>query len=495
MVDRVSAEEFRRNANDMNKLNSYADSYLLQEYHFNYLELEIEFLYSLASCFASCYINQVKDNHNIIDHIFQVDEDYYKSLYFYLRAVKLYEDNIENEWTNEKVVKLIMKRCYVNIANEYADHFRTMEALSFLRKSLKIDSNFDMAIGNFAQCIERHNPLFCIQSEGDNFDEIFNFIHYLYSKIDGRKLENPLDIVRNIEENDYSRSEEPLINAKNIFQKRCDKYNNIKSSMLQSETSKYSSEKMFTVDEYNEDNYQSWCCHNTLFFNLINDINYFKEAQFDMEINKQSFDSRIEESTIILLKNMMDLFCNQREKLFLNKNYHSSESKIELVLIFITLYSFFDKISYFLYKFFKLEGPEERININSIWSLKNKDGHSLLDYKNQYLYNIYWIRKEYRENNKAGIETRNDLLSPDAQEYALYRNVLEHRGFSFEDNTELFYLDSEKLYYKTLKLSKIVRNSILYLVRTVALEKNSIDEVTQKRNMVSLHLPFTLFHY
>ena len=63
--------------------------------------------------------------------------------------------------------------------------------------------------------------------------------------------------------------------------------------MLQSETSKYSSEKMFTVDEYNEDNYQSWSCHNTLFFNLINDINYFKEAQFDMEINKQSFDSRI----------------------------------------------------------------------------------------------------------------------------------------------------------------------------------------------------------
>ena len=101
----------------------------------------------------------------------------------------------------------------------------------------------------------------------------------------------------------------------------------------------------------------------------------------------------------------------------------------------------------------------------------------------------------FQENNKAGIETRNDLLSPDAQEYALYRNVLEHRGFSFEDNTELFYLDSEKLYYKTLKLSKIVRNSILYLVRTVALEKNSIDEVTQKRDMESLHLPFTLFHY
>ena len=113
MVDRVSAEEFRRNANDMNKLNSYADSYLLQEYHFNYLELEIEFLYSLASCFASCYINQVKDNHNIIDHIFQVDEDYYKSLYFYLRAVKLYEDNIENEWTNEKVVKLM---CFARLS-------------------------------------------------------------------------------------------------------------------------------------------------------------------------------------------------------------------------------------------------------------------------------------------------------------------------------------------------------------------------------------------
>ena len=52
-------------------------------------------------------------------------------------------------------------------------------------------------------------------------------------------------------------------------------------------------------------------------------------------------------------------------------------------------------------------------------------------YKNQYLYNIFWLRKEYRENSKDGIKI-NELLSPDAQEYADIRNTLEHKEFSFK---------------------------------------------------------------
>lgn len=489
-MDSISVEEFRNNSNDIHMLNSYAYNYINKKMDFEFLEFEIEFLYNLASTYANYYVNEVKAEDDISDYVFRVDDNYYKSLYFYLRAIKLFEENTKIEWISKDVIELLMKRCYVNIANEYATHFRTIDALSYFRKALNIDSTFDMALGNFGLCIEKHDPLFYGQYEYNNVNKLFDFIYDLYSKINHQNLENPLDIYSG---KGILRSKIPKLNVANVFQKRYTTYESVNWMKSRNNLSENNVDQKFSLDCYNEDNYQSWCGQNTLFLNLLNDIGSFKEAQFDTDINTLIFKDKIGESNIILLNNMIYLFCNQREKLYRHRNCESSESKIEVMLVFITLYSFFDKISFFLFKFFNLNGAENTININSIWKFTNDEGYCLLDYKNQHLYNIYWIKKEYRENNKSGDETLNDLLSPDAQEYALYRNVLEHRGFSFEYNPELFYLDSEKMYYKTLKLSKIIRNSILSLIKMVELESNVIDDNTKKRDMDSLYLPVSLF--
>ena len=101
-----------------------------------------------------------------------------------------------------------------------------------------------------------------------------------------------------------------------------------------------------------------------------------------------------------MLKNMMKLYFNQRKKLYINRNNETETSTIELMLIFNCLYSFFDKAAFWIYRFFSLDCEEYKVNFNSVWNQKTKDGIELLDIKNQYLYGIYWIKKRIGKTDK-----------------------------------------------------------------------------------------------
>ena len=172
---------------------------------------------------------------------------------------------------------------------------------------------------------------------------------------------------------------------------------------------------------------------------------------------------KVPETSKEILNNMINNFVSLREDFYKNIN-DDDENYYRLANIFCSSFSFFDKVSFFLYKHFELIPPnnnERRVNMNSICNCINSEGYKLLDHKNTFLFNLYWMRKEYRDEND--LELRNFLL-PDAQELSDYRNYLEHKAFSFNENSELYFIDPQLLESKTLRLMQLVRNMILSII-------------------------------
>ena len=189
---------------------------------------------------------------------------------------------------------------------------------------------------------------------------------------------------------------------------------------------------------------------------------------------------------------MLNNFVGLREDLYENFT-NGKEDYYKLANIFCLLFSFFDKVSFFLYKHFQLIPPsnnERRVNMNSIWNCSDSEGYKLLDYKNTFLFNLYWMRKEYRDEND--LELRNYLL-PDAQELSDYRNFLEHKAYSFVRDSELYYIDPQLLESRTLRLMQLVRNMILSIIGLLDVESRLTDQETGKRDINITVLDHQLF--
>lgn len=437
----------------------YSDHYLNGEFIFSTVIHEISFLYNLALFFTECYSINI-DSKEYINYVFRQEDKYYYPIFYYLKAIKLYENNKVAIRQHPEFIFEIMRRCYVNLGNEFSNQFRTISALPYFRKAIQLDQHFDMAIGNYAMCIEHHSPLIGYNRP----DKLFNLLLELYSQIDINNLENG-DQFFEAKQTGY------------IMQK-------IRYLRILKEGGNPQYDPLGYFEEiYEEDTYENWCIVNTLSLNYINDIGNYIEASFDINTSDLSQELQLSEICLTLLNNMNKVFKHNRKKLYDCQDVANCTNQLELINIFNALYSFFDIAAFFLYKFFNLVGDEKIISIHSIWKLADVDGFRLLDYKNQYLYDIYWLRKEYKESPLDFFKV-NELFSPDAHEYADLRNIFEHRGsFSFNKVAGLKYIDPRDLYLKTVKLAAISRNMILSLIQMVRVERKLIDPATGARNL------------
>lgn len=454
----------------INEIETLIDKYNNSKLYFENLQNEIAFLYNIGSFYSEYY--QLYDLSKVI---FRKEDKYYLPIYYYLKAIKLYEDN---KSTIDKDINFIQEtiiRLYVNIGNEFSNQFRTINALLYFRKALEIDNNFNMAVGNFALCIEHHSPLVGLAK--DKYSLVFNLIYELYNTVDIDNVESgeQFFLSKKIK---YQNKQEDFINA-----------------MVWGNDANYDPYAFFTEVYWNCDNFEYWCIKNTLYLNYINDLGVYEEAKFDINLLEMNDELNLTESQLYIINQLFEMFSYQRKKLYDCKELNNNEVFIELTLIFQSLYSYFDKVAFFIFKYFNLQGKERDVNINSIWHMNDVDGNSLLKYKNQYLYNIFWLRKEYREKFKSdkGDININELLSPDAQDYSYIRNTIEHKQFSFEKIEGLFYLNPNLLYDKTLKLAGVVRNMLLSLVQLIRTETKLIDPKTNKRNFDLVYIEYEGF--
>lgn len=441
----------------LDNVSAFAKRYQDGNLSFETLQHEISFLYNIGLYYSEYY-----ESDDRIQTIFRNDDKYYLAIYYYLKGIKLYEENKDLLDSDICFINEIIRRLYVNIGNEFSNQFRSINALFYFRRALEIDDCFDMAIGNFALGIEHHNPL--IGLEPDKYCMVFNLLYDLYFDIHLDNLDSGLEFFE-VKKIQYMEMQTAYIN-----------------SIVQGKNANYDPYAFFTDIELFEQSYENWCVINTLYLNYLNDLGNYKEAIFDIDIIKLNKELGLADAQICSISNLFQLYILQRKKIYGCRDLDNDENLHELAQVFQCLYSYFDKVAFFVYKFFGLSGEERTVNINSIWNMKDADANSLLEYKNQYLYNIYWLRKEYRENPKDKMKI-NELLSPDAQDYANIRNTLEHREFSFKEIDGVPYINPELLYSKTLKLASVVRNMLLSLIQMVKTELELKDPLTNKRNM------------
>lgn len=164
----------------------YADNYRNNIYTFESPKHEISFLYNLGLFFSEIY-----QADNWFEMIFRKEDKYDYPIYFYLKAVQIYELDVslQQDWlfTHETI-----KRCHTNLGKELSAQFRTFDAMIYFRKALKIEPFFDMVIGNYALCIEKHYPFL----DFNNSSKVFNLLYSLYDEIHLDKLENGKDFFK-----------------------------------------------------------------------------------------------------------------------------------------------------------------------------------------------------------------------------------------------------------------------------------------------------------
>ncbi len=465
----MTREEFKKfiDSKSIEDIYSFSSKYDNGELSFESVQSEISFLYDLGLFYSEFY-----ETANPVDTVFRVEDKYYLAIYYYLKAINLYEENKHLLLSDTDFVYRIMRRLYVNIGNEFSNQFRSVEALSYYRKAIEIDKSYDMALGNFAKGIEHHSPL--IGTENDVVSKLFNYLYRIYNSIRIENLES---------------GDEYFVRKKLQYSTKQEKYNTHTLLGIMN----YNPFDNFTEIKNQTDNYDDWCVKNVLYLNLINDIGDFEEAKFDIDVFAMISELNVDKPRLHVLFYLFYLFQIQRQKIFKCRSSQKLTEAFELAQVFQCLYSYFDKVAFFIYKFFNLVGTERAVSIKSIWTMKDSEKNTLLQYRNQYLYDIYWLRKEYREYGNDTLKI-NELLSPDAQGYADIRNTLEHKEFSFELIDGLMYVNPKHLYSKTLKLAKVVRNMLLSLIRMIIAENKLTDPKTHKRNFDLIYLEYEGFN-
>ena len=150
----------------------------------------------------------------------------------------------------------------------------------------------------------------------------------------------------------------------------------------------------------------------------------------------------------------------------------------KIKMVFISIYSIFDKIGFFLNQYYDLGIPENKVSFRSIW-FKTKNKKRILReqfsrHNNLALRGLFWLSKDLLEMN----EDYKNAIEPDAQRLFIIRNHIAHKYLRVHDdfwNTNsnvndiitgsvlAYSINKSELIAKTLKLIKITRNALIYL--------------------------------
>lgn len=190
----------------------------------------------------------------------------------------------------------------------------------------------------------------------------------------------------------------------------------------------------------------------------------------------------------------------------MSHSYRNLKSQ-QLKTAFRIQYSLFDKIAYFLHRFFDLNeiSKDHRISFDSMFrdlSIRDRwvPNSKIESTKNPYFHSLFHILKDIRDVKDA--ESVSIWLDPDANSFADIRNAIEHRSLKISDDfgyelamqppyaSEDTSYSDEQVYEqrklsshsllitetefmnRLLALTKLARNSLLYLAHAIHYEES-----------------------
>ena len=423
-----------------------------------------------------------------------------KRLYLFRKSIGIIEKEEYMDKLYEPYMLGFKEVLYTNYANALDDCGRKIAAIDYLKKVLAINDSFGMALGNLGRAYQHYASLEYDETHRDIFH------HYAYECF-----------VDALKSNDPNTHQE----AKKLFQSRIDCYDSEYVDKVLKPKWNFS---QFSYDDPDEYVYRKWCLNHGLFLNTLNDL-LVAESCFmadviqlpDMitDINSKpvfhGMFSQLKQEYIyaryLYYKSMgvfaEPLYADKETYILSYTDYAQYSIRLEqLKTSFKTLYSIFDKISYFINCYFDLGIKEHDITFRSIWFEEGGHGKNKYHYKNTLdpnsnfaLATLYWINKDFYDSFE-------DSPNPELKRIKEIRNALEHKYVkiyaSFADpvlndisDGLALYISEEELAEVTMKLLKILREAIISLSLSVNIAEKPKREET-KDNLI---VPMSLMEY
>lgn len=274
------------------------------------------------------------------------------------------------------------------------------------------------------------------------------------------------------------------------------------------------SHKKIKPNDGKELKYVKWCLENKLFLNPLNDIGSFQAAAGDT-FNLSRIKVKIGDPPYYFgLFNQLVLEYVSARNLYYegHANYRpcSHCSGITLIdtldypiysldaekikIAYRVAYSCFDKIAFFINKYFELGVPDGQVSFRKIWFKDNRSDELkdvFKDRKNLPLRGLFWLSKDLFEDEPR---FRNSI-EPEAQELAKIRNHLEHKYLKLHEmlatergaftDTVSYSIKLKDFEGKALTVLKLVRASIMYLAFSISIEEGKERDA----RLPTMHLP------
>lgn len=258
----------------------------------------------------------------------------------------------------------------------------------------------------------------------------------------------------------------------------------------------------FTNNITNED-YWDWVAENSLALNTINDIDYMTKNNQDTLHLPNILTSINDHSSFYGIFNQIKQeYCSARyilyEEMYNNKNHFSDENvylvntidypkyglNIERVkAAYRSAYALFDRIGYFLNKYFKLGLKDREVSFKRIWQSANNEIYEVFK-NNIALKGMYWTYKDLFAKTKS---KNLDCIDKKLRRTYTIRNIMEHRYLKVLDSNFIdqatsdydnlsYTITSDELNELGINLIRICRELIILLCFTVNINENNINK-------------------
>ncbi len=387
---------------------------------------------------------------------------------FFRQAVDAIDQSVMND-------PRLFLRTITNYANCLDSAGRVIEALRLYRMTLDLNPLFSIARGNYGRSLQF---LANIVNDGGHHNELHCYAYQAFKKAVA--------------------AEDPEIyeEAKRSFQKSVVDY---EQSLIADIITKPIKNKKYSLGNKEESKYRRWCLENHLFLNPLNELQELESTfahdpltiativELDPEKRTNAEPPRwyamlnqLKEEFVYARYLCYTSFENGDEIHLADKNvilslgsfdYASYSFRIEQIKsAFRLLYSMLDQICFFANDFWNLGLRERDADAKHLVKSQN------YPYDNVAMTSLYWVLSEFYD------VFGNDEDPPEKNMCTL-RNAMEHKfvkvlSFGVDDKTltikgdQFYHITEEKLKNNTLKLLRLVREALMYLVYAVGINES-----------------------
>jgi len=464
----------------------------------NEIQLKTSLYYILGNCYKKLHLIKVKKENNFWDY---EQNELFKSIYYHRKYIGKEEF---------KHLDLPLKiGLLTNLGNSFNRYGRPIEAIRYFDKAF-FEHNFEKELKS--KNIIYENFLILLVNKGgiledyakERYDNMLNS-HILNKESYKYFIKAIKKIDLYIEKLDNNLTHTYINNIKKTVEKKCKSLEDFYGLDFLNENEMY--------DEYElsknkkEKKYQKWCLQNKLYLNPMNDIKSYPIDCKDI-LNLPTLTTPIESGFPIYITYFNQIkqeFAFNRSLLYeglnsITKKFYENQINVtddfdhnlydmnveKLKISFRGFYGLFDKISFLLNKYFKLEIDDNEVNFNRIWredKYSKKINPKFINLNNFAIKGLYLINRDINFTKKDKEDNKNEFymsLEPELKDIAEIRNHLEHKFLmvkafkSIEDSDrerEYYKLTEDELINKTIRLAQLTREAIIYTSLAIHIEE------------------------